>query len=338
MTVRHARGEYEVSLSTLAQALGGLADARIVTDRNVAQFWIPDSPHPVFRISPGESSKSLSSYDKVLQFLSDSGACRTSAVVALGGGVVGDLAGFAAATFMRGVPFFQIPTSLLAMVDSSVGGKVGINLPQGKNLVGAFYPPEAVFVCLETLETLPEREFNAGAAEILKIAAALDWDFFEALERKPLHPGDERMTQVVMRSVDLKRRVVETDEFETSGMRSVLNFGHTVGHALETVTDYGVLLHGEAVSIGMVVEACLGEKLDLTPTGTAVRLSRALVAQNLPVKVPEVNLAHILATMHRDKKAKGRDLSLALLTGHGSCKLVHDVPDYLVLECLQDNL
>jgi 3-dehydroquinate synthase len=335
--IRHSRGSYEVEIESLSYVLQSHPNALIVTDENVARFWLESSPFPILAVSVGETSKSMETYWQVLQFLAARGATRTSTVIALGGGVVGDLAGFAAATYMRGVPLVQVPTSLLAMVDSSVGGKTGINLPEGKNLVGAFYPPGHVSICLETLETLPAREFLAGTAEIWKAAAILDWALFEELERLPLVRGDTRLPQVVMRSIDLKRSIVEEDEFESTGARAVLNFGHTVGHAIEHASGYGTYSHGEAVAIGMVVEASIGERLGLTPEGLSRRISSGLRAQGLPVSVPSVGVEGLLGAMHRDKKAATQGLALALITGYGSCKLVHGVPEPVILECLQEN-
>ena len=339
VSIRHRFGSYEVVQESLGEALGRLSEPFVITDENVFRSWgdaLGGLRHIV--IPPGEGSKSLDRYAEVLRWLADSGARRSETIVAFGGGVVGDLAGFAAASYMRGLRLVQIATTLLAMVDSSVGGKVGIDLPQGKNLVGAFYPPDRVSLCLETLSTLPEREFNNGAAEVWKYGAILDGDLLKSLEEKPLGLGDARLPEIVMRCVDLKRQVVEADEFETTGLRAVLNFGHTVGHAIEHATGYGEVLHGEAISMGMVVEANVGEKLGLTPNGAAERLARGLSSQGLPVKLPEVEPATIVDAMRLDKKASRDGLAFALLTGYGSCKLVSNVPEPVVLECLREYL
>jgi 3-dehydroquinate synthase len=325
--------------ATLKEALDGLQNSFVITDENVFRFWGAEiGDLPVHVVAAGERSKSLTVYDGCLQWLASQRATRSSTVVALGGGVIGDLAGFVAATYMRGIGLLQIPTSLLAMVDSSVGGKVGLDLEAGKNLVGAFFPPDHVALCMETLATLPVREFNNGAAEVWKYGAIMDEALFETLEARPLGPGDERLPEIVVRSVDLKRQVVEDDEFETSGRRASLNFGHTVGHALEVVTGYGPLLHGEAVSIGMVVEAAIGERLQMTDGGTSQRIARGLASQHLPVRVPGVDLATVVDAMRLDKKATAGNLALALLDGFGSSRLVSDVPESVVLECLRENL
>lgn len=339
MTVAHRHGSYEVEFRSVADALDSVEGALVITDENVFRHWghcLAGARHTT--IAPGETSKSVATYGRLLEWLADQGARRSDTVVAFGGGVVGDVAGFAAATYMRGIKLVQVATSLLAMVDSSVGGKVGIDLPQGKNLAGAFYPPQRVCLCLEALSTLPVREFNNGAAEVWKYAAIFDEDLLRTLEKRPLGPGDERLTEIVMRCVDLKRQVVEQDELETSGLRAVLNFGHTVGHAIERATGYGPVLHGEAISAGMVSEARIGEKLGMTPKGAAARLAEGLAAQGLPVKLPQVAPATLVEAMRLDKKASRDGLAFALLTGYGSCKLVSNVPEAVVLGCLQEHL
>jgi len=337
VTVKHRDGSYEVGQDSLRVALEKYSDAFVITDDNVRKFWLPDFKGNLRSLPPGEESKSLEQLEASLKWLADSRATRSSVVVALGGGVIGDLAGFAAATYMRGVTLIQIPTTLLAMVDSSVGGKVAINLPQGKNLVGAFYPPSEVIIDIRTLSTLPIREFNSGAAEIWKYGAIADWPLFESLELKPLGPGDERITQIVMRCVEIKRDIVQVDEFETTGRRATLNFGHTVGHAIENVAGYGQLLHGEAISIGMVAEASIGENLGISPPGISTRLKSGLKSQGLPVQT-DLNPAGLIEAMRLDKKAAPTGLAFALLDGYGSCKLVPDVPEKVVLECLREHL
>jgi 3-dehydroquinate synthase len=243
--------------------------------------------------------------------------------VALGGGVVGDLAGFVAATYMRGVPLVQIPTSLLAQVDSSVGGKVGIDLPEGKNMVGAFYPPERVSICTETLDTLSQREFDNGMAEVWKAGFILDRSLVDRLVAKSL-----TRDEMVQRCIEIKRQVVEADEFETNGERAKLNFGHTVGHAVEKLTGYGPVLHGEAISIGMVIEARLGEAIGLSEPGTHDAVEECLGSQGLPTTSLVLrNIDMLIETMRRDKKASGGRLAFSLLTHIGGCKLVEDVPE-----------
>lgn len=338
MIVRHHRGEYNVEPIAFQEAVDRLPDdAYVITDSNVSRFWGTRVSRPTLVVQAGEGSKSMETYARALEWLAESGARRGSTVVALGGGVVGDLAGFVAATYMRGIGLIQIPTSLLAMVDSSVGGKVAIDLARGKNLVGAFYPPHSVPLCLECLGTLPDEQFNNGCAEVWKYGAILDWSLFEQLEEAPLRAHDGRLREIVETCIRLKAQIVEQDEFETTGLRAVLNFGHTIGHALETLSGYA-LLHGEAVAIGMVAESRIGQRLGITPKGLAKRLEYGLASQGLPTKIGDVDPRAIVDAMRLDKKAGPEGLGFALLTGYGSCKLNPSVSEAIVLECLQESL
>ncbi|MCH8978726.1 MAG: 3-dehydroquinate synthase [Armatimonadetes bacterium] len=334
MTVSHSRGQYEVELTDVAGALRSIsADDCVITDENVRDALGLSVEHLAVR--PGESSKSMAVYGQAMDWLSDR-ARRGTRVVALGGGVVGDLAGFAAATFMRGVRLLQIPTSLLAMVDSAVGGKVGIDLAAGKNLAGAFWPPERVLIPVDALGTLPERHFVNGAAEVWKYGAIMSPGLFERLERSPLRPGSPDIGQVVMECVGLKRQVVEEDEFETTGRRAVLNFGHTVGHALEHSMGYQGLLHGEAVSIGMVLEARIAASLGVAGAGLADRLAAGLDSQGLPTTMPDGLSTHaLIGAMRRDKKAGQNGLSFSLVSEIGACKLHAGVDEGAVRAVLE---
>jgi 3-dehydroquinate synthase len=248
---------------------------------------------------------------------------RRSPVFALGGVVTGELAGFAAATYLRGVPLIQIPTSLIAQVDTSIGGKVGVNLPEGKNLVGAFYQPRQVITDVETLAALPSREFRAGLAEVVKIAAIRDRDFFEYLEHnveEVLSQDFRALVQLVRRACELKASIVEADERETD-VRSLLNFGHTVGHALEAATEYRGPNHGEAVAVGMVVAGTLGVWRGHCPPETLERLRRLLQAFGLPVKL-QAAPAEVLHYVRYDKKIQDRALRLVLPSGIGDASVV----------------
>ena len=252
-------------------------------------------------------------WDKLLEL----GADRKTVIVAVGGGVVGDLAGFVAATFARGLPFVQVPTTLLAQVDSSVGGKVGINLPGGKNMVGAFWQPAGVLIDTAVLATLPEREYRAGLAEVVKYGVILDADFFAYLEDHVdlLAARDtDVLEHVVTRSCRLKADVVEQDEREETGRRSVLNYGHTFCHALETVTGYGEYLHGEAVAIGMLCASRLAERLGRVDASFTERQHALLAALGLPVEFPDVDQDAILAAMSHDKKVEHGQLRFVLPT------------------------
>ena len=334
--VRHHAGAYEVRFVPRDDLLRDLPpNSFIITDANVAEALRPAGPTLV--LPPGETTKNLHAFGECLSWLAKTGASRKATIVALGGGVIGDLAGFVAASYMRGVRLLQIPTTLLAQVDSSVGGKVGIDLPEGKNLAGAFLAPSEVRICPEVLETLPARQFANGMAEVLKYGFILDADLHARLDREPLRPGHPELGDAVARCVRLKADVVEADEFETKGLRAALNYGHTVGHALEVITGYDELLHGEAIAVGMVVEARLGERLGLTPVGTAETVERAMRASGLPVEHPAVgDVEAMVAMMRRDKKATEGRLSFSLLTQIGECKLIEGVDEPTVRAVLQE--
>lgn len=245
---------------------------------------------------------------------------RDAAVIALGGGVVGDVAGFVAATFLRGVPYVQVPTSLLAMIDSSIGGKTGVDVPAGKNLLGAFHQPKLVIADLEVLATLPPPQRAAGMAEAVKHGVIADAEYFALLERE--HEGIARgdldlLERVVARSVEIKAQVVARDERE-AGVRAILNFGHTVGHAIEAVAKFEAS-HGEAVAIGMVIEARLGESLGVTAAGTAQRVARALENYGLPLELPGEAAPHeLIEAMRHDKKARAGAVRFSLLENVGA--------------------
>jgi 3-dehydroquinate synthase len=270
--------------------------------------------------------------------LAQLGASRDATVIALGGGVVGDLAGFAAALWMRGIAFVQIPTTLLAMVDSSVGGKTGVNLPQGKNLVGAFHQPRAVFIDPDTLRTLPERELLAGLAEVIKYAAIGDSEFMDWLEanvRSLLDRDSAALQHAIETSVRHKARVVAADEHER-GERALLNLGHTFGHAIEAATGYKRFLHGEAVAIGMLAAARLSAALGMAAVADADRLQTLLSRFGLPTTIPkDLDDRQLLDLMRLDKKAESGKLRLILWRGVGRAEIVGGVADTDILAALQ---
>jgi 3-dehydroquinate synthase len=253
-------------------------------------------------VPPGEKSKSMNEVAGLLSFLAQNKMPRSGVVIGLGGGVVGDLAGFVAASYLRGVAFIQIPTTLLAMVDSSVGGKTGVNLPEGKNLVGAFHQPKLVVADLDTLTTLPPREFAAGMAEVIKYGAIRDRALFERVA-KGVTPQDAGLAEIIETCVTIKARIVERDEFETKGERALLNFGHTIGHAIEKATGYTRYLHGEAIALGMRAAAWLSRHEKGLAQEDARDLDVALIANNLPVVLDQaVESDAILAALGNDKK------------------------------------
>lgn len=284
-------------------------------------------------IAAGEQSKSLPVLTSIYDALVDLRADRKSVVVAVGGGVVGDIAGFAAATYNRGLPFAQVPTSLLAMVDSSVGGKVGINHPKGKNLIGAFHQPLGVLIDPDVLATLPDREYRGGLAEVVKYGVILDAAFFAFLEANAdaINRRDPvAISHVIARSCRLKADVVERDEFETTGLRAALNYGHTFGHAFEALAGYGGLTHGEAVAIGMAHASRLAERRGLIGPDATARQAALLTAFGLPTALPQALTfpsEQVLSAMRLDKKSATGRLRFILPTRIGEVRLVDDVPE-----------
>jgi 3-dehydroquinate synthase len=326
---------------------GKVSHAVVITDRNVEkphamqvaeslgqQSWKID----VIVIEPGESSKSVESALALWQGLLQLGADRRTVLVAVGGGVIGDLAGFVAATYARGIRFLQVPTTLLAQVDSSVGGKVGINLPQAKNMVGAFLQPLGVLIDTATLDTLGQREYRSGLGEVVKYGVILDASLFDTLEASvaAIHARDHQtLGGIVARCCRLKADVVEKDEREETGLRAVLNYGHTFAHAFETLAGYGTLLHGEAVAIGMLCASRLAELLGRVDGPFTARQRELLVALGLPVEVPELDHEQILATMLHDKKTQHGRLRMVLPTRMGHVELVDDVDPQAILAALR---
>jgi 3-dehydroquinate synthase len=282
----------------------------------------------VLVVDAGETSKSPDTAVELWEQMLDQGADRKTVVVALGGGVVGDLAGFVAATFARGLDFVQVPTTLLAQVDSSVGGKVGVNLPGAKNMVGAFWQPKGVLIDVNVLTSLPEREYRAGLAEVVKYGVIVDADFFAYLEGN-VDAINSREAGVLMHIVErccrLKADVVEEDEYETKGRRSILNYGHTFGHAFEAVTGYEQLLHGEGVAIGMMCAARLAEQLGRVDRAFIQRQSALLDALKLPTTSPQVDTDELMEAMYHDKKVEHGELRFVLPSRIGHVELVRGI-------------
>ncbi len=330
MTITHSKGAYDIHFAAKADLATLLPhQAPILTDEKVASLF-PEilAEHPAFVIPAGEEQKNLGRFQEAVEWLADHKVSRSSTVVALGGGVIGDLAGFVAASYMRGVKFIQVPTTLLAQVDSSVGGKVGVDLPQGKNLVGAFHPPASVVVCTDALATLDERQFVNGMAEVWKYGFIRDPELVGELTELQLDPHHPQLEAIVRRCIRHKRDVVEADEMEVTGLRATLNFGHTIGHAIEQATAYARYLHGEAISIGMVAEAKLSEIIGLAEPGTTAQVRDSLASQGLPVMLDEeIDADTLVEAMRRDKKSKDGKLAFSLLTRVGECKLVEDVSE-----------
>jgi 3-dehydroquinate synthase len=276
----------------------------------------------------GEEFKNLQTLEYIYDELIRGKIDRSCGLIALGGGVVGDITGFAAATYLRGLPFVQVPTTLLSQVDSSVGGKTGVNHPLGKNLIGAFHQPSHVHIDVDTLRTLPSREFAAGIAEVVKYGMIRDRDFFKWLseEREAIaNLEPDRLIRAVKRSCQIKADVVEKDERETS-VRAVLNFGHTFGHAVETLAGYGRIKHGEAVAIGMIVAATAASEMKLCSREDVAALRSLLTGFGLPTVPPSFPLSDYLQAMGRDKKVKEGMLRMVLNRGIGDC-VIQDIAD-----------
>ena len=304
----------------LEEELDGLSARRIV---------LPD----------GEQHKNLDSFNRVLTVLLEAGFSRNCTLVALGGGVIGDLCGFAAACYMRGVRFIQVPTTLLAQVDSSVGGKTAVNHPLGKNMIGAFYQPAAVIADTGVLQTLPGREYLAGLAEVIKYGLIRDPRFLDWLEANLtslLQREPAALAHAIQRSCANKAEVVAADERE-AGQRALLNLGHTFGHAIETAQHYQGYLHGEAVAIGMVMAAEFSERMDMLPQGRARRVRELVRAAGLPIDPPaDISAEQFVQIMSRDKKAVDGELRLVLLPELGSACLCENVPGAKLLDYLRE--
>jgi 3-dehydroquinate synthase len=345
LIVRHALGSYPVYLQP--GALGALAEVvaahcagrlvALVTDATTGllyEAWESGAPsawregaaaHDVvpfatrLSLPPGEQHKTRGSWEMLTDALLDQGFGRDAALVGVGGGVIGDLTGFVAATYQRGVPFVLVPTTLLAMVDASVGGKTGVDTPQGKNLIGAFHPPVAVVADPATLRTLPDRELRAGMAEAVKHGLITDAPYLEWIEANAtalLERDLDALTHLVRRSVEIKASVVSADERE-AGPRAMLNAGHTVAHALEHASGYD-MLHGEAVALGLRAECVMGELAGLLPAGTFARVAGALERLGLPARTTGLTPERVRAAMHRDKKNLAGETRFAIPVGLGA--------------------
>jgi 3-dehydroquinate synthase len=294
---------------------------------------------PRFVSPAGESTKSVAEFGRLLEFLAVHRLDRTSVLFAVGGGVIGDLGGFAAASYLRGIDYIQVPTTLLAMVDSSVGGKTGINLAAGKNLAGAFHQPRAVFIATGLLATLPPREFAAGTAEVIKTGLLGDAELFAELERAPLTATSPMLASVIRRCCALKARVVAADERELAkdGGRALLNLGHTFGHAIERVAGYGTYLHGEAVAIGLVAAGHLSHKLGLLSAADAARIETVVAAHQLPTRLrAPLPIVELAAAMWQDKKVRGRKLRFIVLQAIGTAATEDGVTAALVKASLSE--
>jgi 3-dehydroquinate synthase len=284
---------------------------------------------PRLTLAAGEKAKSLENFGRVQDFLAANRVTRQGLLWVVGGGVMGDLGGFAAASYLRGIQYVQVPTTLLAMVDSSVGGKTGINLSAGKNLVGAFHHPQAVYVAMDFLVTLPPREFAAGMAEVIKYGLLGDAALFAQLEKTVLTPAHADLPAVVRRCCELKAGIVRADEHELApeGGRALLNLGHTFGHAIEQATGYAAYLHGEAVAVGLAAAVRLSQKLGLISAGEVARVERVLAAHQLPVRLrTPLPVAELQAATTRDKKNRADGVRFVVLNSLGAAATRSGIP------------
>lgn len=324
----------------------------IITDTNVNQLWgkelelclgAGDYSLPVYTIAAGEVSKSIAVAEKGYRQLLKWGLDRKSFLIAFGGGVVGDLSGFIAATYMRGITCVQVPTTLMAQVDSSIGGKTGVNLCEGKNLVGSFWQPKFVFSDVETLKTLPQNEMKTGLAEVIKYGVIKDKELFHYLEDNTdkIHSTDINWEDIISRCASIKADIVSRDELELIGLRAILNYGHTIGHALETLTEYQGLSHGEAVAIGMVAAARLSYRLGHLSETDKERQIRVIEQIGLPIAIPEIKdkqatINKILQMLRYDKKAVAGKLKFVLAKSIGEVMVTDKVTEKDVQAVLEE--
>lgn len=333
-----------------AEKLSFLAGKKIcvVTNTTVADLYLdrllailPNQPDCVVRLPDGEQYKTMQSMELIFDAALKARLNRSSYMIALGGGVIGDMTGFAAACYQRGIDFVQIPTTLLSQVDSSVGGKTGINHPLGKNMIGAFHQPRAVIIDTDTLDSLPARELAAGLAEVIKYGLIADQEFFAWLEANidALNRRDkEALSYAIHRSCAIKADIVGQDETET-GVRATLNLGHTFGHAIEAAQGYGAWLHGEAVGAGMLMAVDLSCRLGWVPQAMLERTRALLLKANLPVNAPRtMTVDDFITAMSIDKKNINGKIRLVLLNGLGSALMTDEVDPQLVRQVIQDNI
>jgi 3-dehydroquinate synthase len=330
-------------LGTLCRELPLKGSAAIITNTTIAPLYLPQVKSSLeaegydvktIVLPDGEEFKNSATLDMIYDALISAGLDRGAFIVALGGGVVGDMAGFAAATFLRGIPFVQVPTSLLAQVDSSVGGKTGINHRLGKNLIGAFHQPRMVLIDLDVLDTLPEREYLSGLAEVLKYGVALDREFFDFIsaEVTALKMRDKKaLLHIVARSCAIKASVVERDERE-GGLRAVLNYGHTIGHAVETLAGYGAVKHGEAVAIGMAQIAKLSNLRGLATDSETNLIINLITNLGLPVELPDFPAPEYQKIIEHDKKKRDDGVNFIFNQGIGGF-VIEKVTDIGSLLC-----
>ena len=336
VNIKTPNKEYEILISKLPQIEINSKTA-IITNPKVSGLHInyltnhlKTKELHIITLPDGEEYKNMESINYALERLFDAKFDRNSTLIAFGGGVIGDMTGFTASIFLRGIKFIQIPTTLLAMVDSSVGGKTGINNKYGKNLIGSFYQPEAVFIDTHFLSTLEKREFAAGMAEVIKMAVMFDKEFFENIKKETLS-----IEEIIKRSVELKAEVVNEDEKE-KGIRSVLNYGHTFAHVIENETNYKKYLHGEAVAIGMVMANTLAVKLGYLTQSEAEDIKQVLEKYNLPTTYKIKNIASFYNHFFLDKKTTNNKIKFIIPNHIGKYKIIKDIDKEIILDVLRN--
>ena len=322
--VRRVLPEARVCAVVTDSTVGPLYGERVLTSLRRSGF------EPVLiTVAAGEPSKSMVCVEDVCRHMIRAGMDRTSFLVALGGGVVGDLAGFAASIFFRGIPYVQVPTTVVSVVDSSVGGKTGVNTPEGKNLLGCFHQPRLVLADVDTLSTLPRREYNEGFAEIIKHAAIRDEAMMELIERlagAEVGGRTAALVALMARNVAIKAAIVAADEHETAGLRALLNFGHTIGHGIEASAGYGQLLHGEAISLGIVAALRISEEVAGLDAGATEKVIALLRRYELPLRLPaSITTADVMAKLSRDKKFMAGAVRFVVLRALGDAVVSRDV-------------
>ena len=311
-----------VSNKQISNLFGG----RILSDLKRYNFH-----SEIFNIKAGESYKNLASLNDIYNAAFEVGLDRNSLMIALGGGIVGDVTGFAAATWLRGIEYIQVPTTLLSMVDSSVGGKTAVNHPKGKNLIGAFYQPKAVFIDPETLITLPTREFKAGMAEVIKYGVIKDKSFFEYLENeknrdKILNLENESLIEIINKSIKIKAGIVSEDEKE-NGIRAILNYGHSFGHVIENLCGYGEYLHGEAISIGMKIAGDIATEKNLWLEEDSLRQNNLIESYGLPIQTPKIKKTEVITILMGDKKVRDGKMRFILPKKIGEVDIFNDIDE-----------
>lgn len=317
----------------------------LITNEQIADLYLSEISQTLnaydlktLVLPEGETEKNLATVGKAVEFLSDNGIDRDSSIIAFGGGVVGDVTGFVASSYMRGIKFLQVPTTLLAQVDSSVGGKTGVNSSKGKNLIGAFYQPSAVIADTRYLNSLDPSRLSEGLAEVIKYGLIRDKDFFVWLVNNTsriLALEPEVMTHLIERCCKIKADIVSEDEREGS-IRAILNYGHTFGHAIESLTDYSVYTHGEAVSIGMVMAASMAERMGMLSQDDTKDIISLLESVNLPTRKPNLNSNDFFESMKRDKKVQDGEIRLILLESIGKAVISNDYPNETLMKTISE--